>query len=311
MKTVCQLLVWVAVACAFAACTQEQKVSENQATKPQEIHKIMGVARIEPEKGLLYIYSSANGMATNLLATENQHVHQSQLLVQVSQKADQAQLAVEQTKIKSQKVAISTAKAALQASDTDWEKAKADVVLNQKLLAVNAITEQILNDSQAKAQKLAAEHLRLQSLITEANTKLNEAVASVKYREAVLDEKQVKAAFDGKILQWDIQEGDYLTAGQKLGQFAPDGALVAATEVDELFANRIKVGQKADVFSQANGSKIAEGTVVYVAEFLKKKSLFSDENTVEDRRVKEVKIRLKANANAIVNNRVDCTIYLQ
>jgi HlyD family secretion protein len=36
--------------------------------------------------------------------------------------------------------------------------------------------------------------------------------------------------------------------------------------------------------------------------------LFSDENTVEDRRVRTVKIRLSPQSSAIINARVDCII---
>ena len=48
----------------------------------------------------------------------------------------------------------------------------------------------------------------------------------------------------------------------------------------------------------------------FAADFLKRKSLFEDETTQEDRRVREVRIRLNPGANVLINSRVDCIILL-
>jgi hypothetical protein len=56
---------------------------------------------------------------------------------------------------------------------------------------------------------------------------------------------------------------------------------------------------------------IAKGTISYLADYLKKKSLFDDEKTVEDRRVRKAEIKLEYGSQVLIGSRVDCIIYLQ
>jgi hypothetical protein len=50
---------------------------------------------------------------------------------------------------------------------------------------------------------------------------------------------------------------------------------------------------------------------VYLSPYLKKKSLFSDDSAnMEDRRVREVRIRLTGAANLLINSRVEAVIDL-
>lgn len=301
------------VAVILTACSgNDEKTIENIKTdKPAEITKIVGVARIEPEKGLLYIYSNTAGKIKNLNAEENQSVPLDYVLLNIESGTDEAQLKMEESKIIVQNSAIQSVDASAKAILSDLQKAKKDLALNEQLFNAKAITEQTINDSKAKVEKLTIEYEKQLSEVNQQKNKMLEISAGIQYRKEVLAEKNIKAAFDGKVLRWDVHKGDYLTAGQKLGQFAPSGNLVAVTEVDELFAEKIRLGMKAEIVSQANGEIIGKGEVIFVAEFLKKKSLFSDESIVEDRRVKEVKVRLDPNSKLMINNRVDCTIYLK
>lgn len=295
------------------SCTEhaEQEVTQStSATPSHEITKVVGVARIEPEDGLLYIYSATSGKIEAIHIAENEVVKRGSVLVSMERSADLAQLNQEQAKISIQRSAIQVAEANARMILSDLKKAREDSMLNEKLFASQAITEQALSDSRLKTTRLQLEYKKQLADIDQARKRLPEIQAGVQYRHAMLTEKEIHAAYNGKVLRWDIHRGDYITAGQKLGQFAPEGSLIAVTEVDELFAGRMKPHLKAEIVSQASNEKIGEGEVYFVSGFLKKKSMFADESTVEDRRVKEVKIRLNANGNLVINNRVDCIIYL-
>lgn len=311
------ILIISAFICALSACSNSEK---NSTAQPQtdstkilqsDIKKVTSVARIEPEKGLLYIYANTNGSIAKILVKENQKLAQGSLLLTLDNATDKALLEVEQSKISAQVSAIEATKQNEASIKKDLDKAKSDFALNKQLFEAKAITQLELNDSEVKIEKLSSDYAKAVADKNQQISKMEEVKANVNYREKILDEKQVKTILPGKVLQWNVHNGDYVTQGQKLGQFAPEGDLVAVMEVDELFQDKVKNGMKAEVFSQLNGEKIDEGTVIYVADFLKKKSLFSDDNTVEDRRVKEVKIRLNSNYKAIINSKVDCSIYLK
>lgn len=288
-----------------SAATVTAKVDSNQ------VDKIVGIARIEPEKGLLYIYSSTNGIIEDIKVEVNATVKQDQILLSVNNKQDEAQLNMEMSKMLTHNASIDAAEKASRSIYSDLQKAIEDEALNTKLFEAKAITEQTFLDSKARVKKLNADYEKSLADAESVKSKISEIKAGINYRRSIIADKIIKAFYNGTVLQWDVHKGDYITTGQKLGQFAPEGSLVAITEVDELFANRVHKGMKAEIFSQANGEKIGVGEIVFVAEFLKKKSLFSDENTVEDRRVKEVRVRLNPESNVAINNRVDCKIILK
>lgn len=306
----------IMIALALVSCSGENKnddpVSKNDTvSKKAAIHMVVGIARIEPEKGLLNIYANANGRISRIAASENESVSKGSDLALLDNQTDQALLDIEQSKAPAQRAAILSAQQNAKAMLSDLEKAQKDVALNEQLFKSKAITEQALNDSKSKVNRLQYDYQKLIADIGQQKSKVQEIDANIKYRKAILSDRQIKSAFSGRVLQWDVHPGDYVTPGQKLGQFAPDGPLIAVTEVDELFSDKVEKGMKAEVFSQMNGQKIGSGTVTYVAGFLKKKSLFSDENSVEDRRVREVKVLLNAGSKVNLNNRVDCKIYLK
>jgi HlyD family secretion protein len=97
-----------------------------------------------------------------------------------------------------------------------------------------------------------------------------------------------------------------------LGEFAPEGGLVAITEIDELFADRLKVGQRATIRPQGDSTILATGDVFIISPYLKKKSLFSDNaSNLEDRRVREVRVKINPEAKLLIGSRVECVIELK
>ncbi|VXA92225.1 conserved exported hypothetical protein [Flavobacterium sp. 9AF] len=292
---------------------QNANKQENIITNmpPKEITKVLGIAKIEPEDGLLFIYAKSNGTISDLVGNENKNVQKGDVLIELDNKSELTQLALEKSKIATQNFSVEYSEEILNIVNVDLQKAKEDLIINQKLFEAKAITEMALNDSKAKVEKLQIEYNKQLFDIKQNKSKRNEIEANIDYKKIVLSDKMIRAPFDGKVLQWDVHLGDYITTGQKIGQFAPDGDLVAITEVDELYADKIELGMKAEILSQLDGQKMADGEVVFMGNFLKKKSLFSDENTVEDRRVRTIKVRLFQSSKTIINARVDCVIKLK
>lgn len=310
MKSINNILITSLAILLLASCSNKKPDSTSFVGSSMKIEKVAGIARIEPEKGLLYICSNTNGIIEKINSHVNNNVKQGRVLVKIENSADIALLNLEQSKTLAQKSAIHSAQIYANTALADLKKAERDFSINKQLYSAKAITEQTLYNSKALVDKLLLDHDKLLSDVEQTKNKLVEINAAIQYQKAVLNSKQIRAPYNGKVLSWDIHKGDYVTAGQKLGQFAPEGALIARVEIDELFAEKVKTGMKANIISQLNGEKTGEGEVIFIADFLKKKSLFSDENTVEDRRVKEVLVRLTSEFKPVINNRVNCIIYL-
>ena len=147
--------------------------------------------------------------------------------------------------------------------------------------------------------------------VEQQQNKYKENLADVDYYRELLNQRYVKAPFDGKILSMDVKIGNYINTTQSIGDFAPSGPLMAITEVDELFASKVKVGMNAYVRTQGLNDTLAIGKIILTSPYLRKKTLFSEGATnMEDRRVREVRVLLNNGAKVLIGSRVDCVILL-
>jgi multidrug resistance efflux pump len=225
---------------------------------------------------------------------------------------ENAQLAQAKSKLGTQKAAISFAKKSLQTKEIQLKKAYNDLKRDKKLLDGNAITLQAYENTQFQVEqneKLVQEAI---ATVEQQEIKINELTADVAYFSTIQQRRNVKAPLSGTFLSVSVRTGTYLTNTTPLGDFAPDGVLMALSEVDELFANKVSVGQDAWIRNQGDTEIIAKGKIVFVGNYLKKKSLFSGKpDDLEDRRVREVRVELGDKANVLIGARVECVIQLK
>lgn len=278
-------------------------------------NRILGVARIEPELGIMNILAGTSGRISAVLVEENDDVQKGQPLLNIEIAEEKAQLAQAKSKIGSQKAIVQTDKAKLEAIEIDFENAQETYNRDVKLYAINGQTKQILQESKTAMDKLAKDIEAAKATIKQSKSTIGELNADINFSRTVIKQKKVSAPVAGKILVLPIKIGEYVGVETQIAEFAPAGAYIAKTEVDELFADRVQLGQKAFILSQSTGDTLATGKVSFAAEYLKAKSLFKDQNTEqEDRRVREVHIRLDEKAGGkkpLIGSRVDCLINLK
>jgi multidrug resistance efflux pump len=298
-----------------SSCKPPDSKKKEPSLTPQQIQqlavKVSGIARIEPQHGIIDLTAGTDGKIVKLLVQQNDSVQKGQLLALVDNSIYEAQLNQSASKLLTQQAVIKTGEAQITSIKTDWENAQRTHELNKKLYEAKALTQDELLNSLYKEKKLQREYEKAMADVNQAKTKMHELNADINYYKTNLQQKRIVAPADGKILSLTAKPGYYVRSETKLGDFAPAGYLVAVTEVDELFADRITTGMKAAIHSQSTGEVLGKGEIVFAASYLKKKSLFEDETTKEDRRIREVHIRLEPGSKVLIGARVDCTIYLK
>lgn len=303
---------------SLLSCSKDEKNNEAQAktdslaARPALKEEVQGVARIEPEAGILDLTAGTSGRITKILMTENQDVAAGQSLLTIEVSVENAQLAQAQSKLGTQRATIAANRATVEALKANLPNVRTTYERNLALYQSQAQTKQVVEDSKAALDKLLKDIEAAEANVNQANSRVGELEADINYFRTVLNQKKVLAPTSGKILDIPVKIGDYVGQTTKIGEMAASGAYIARTEVDELFAERIKVGQKAYLFSQTTGDTLATGVVSFAADYLKQKSLFKDQSTEqEDRRVREVHVRLDANRRPLIGSRVDCLILLK
>ncbi len=300
---------------ALTACgdkkdkTTEQKDSVRTVRTPKQINEVLGVAVIEPAARISQLSAETGGVVKSVTVQIGQQLRKGQVILTMDNAVESAQLRQANVKIGTQQDAIETARQNVQSLRVQLQKAEADLKRNETLFAGNALTRKELDDSRYTIQNLQQQIRASEAQVKQAQSRVAELRADIQYASTVAGLKTVKAPADGTLLSLDAKLGQYLNTNQSIGDFAPAGPLVAVTEIDELFALNVKLGQKAIIRPQGSDERLTTGTVILASPYLRKKSLFSDNAAnLEDRRVREVRVQLDDPSKVIIGARVECII---
>jgi multidrug resistance efflux pump len=305
----------------LAACGSEaEKSAEGQAAATDSVgmaaaaavRQVVGIAIVEPSARIVRLTPEQSGYIREVKVNIGDKVSKNQVLVVLDAEVERAQVGQASAKAATQNEAIAAARENLRLLEVKLGKARADLARNEALFAGNALTQQQLDDSRALTADLS-QQLRVQeAALREQQRRLGEAQADVGYFQTLADQKVVRSPINGAVLSLDARVGEYLSAQTAIGEFAPEGPVMALTEIDEMFADRVRVGQRAFVRAQGSREVITTGTVVLASPYLRKKSLFADKaGDLEDRRVREVRVQLDQPEKLLLGARVECVIEIE
>jgi len=298
----------------FFACggkKEEVKIIPPVTAEKLKVDLVVGIASIEPADRIVQLTTESAGVVEEIHVQVSQQVKKGEILFSLSDEVEVTQVNQARSKLLTQQSTIESQQATLGSLEVQLQNSKTNFDRTQKLFDGQAATQQQLDDS-----RFALENSTLQKLAATANlqqqqAKMGELRADLNYYQALLDQKHIRAPANGKILSIDAIVGNYINSAMALGEFAPEGNLVAITEIDELFADRLKIGQHAIIRPQGDSTILAEGDVYLMSPYLKKKSLFSDNaSNLEDRRVREVRVKINPEAKLLIGSRVECLIKL-
>ena len=290
---------------------QEKTVTPVQP-KVTEPVRIIAIGRVEPEVKITEIGSEVNGVIRKIYTHAGDTVKKGELLVEFAHDFEDAKLQQTTSKIAAQQAEIQNIQAQINSANIKAENLRVQNDRIQKTFAEGAETGQNADNAKASYLQSLKEIERLQAALRSAQSKVNEMGADTKVASVDIERRKVKAPADGVILTMDLTEGGAGTTEKPLFEFAPNSPLTVLCEVDEMWVNKLKLGQKAIIRTQGMDDNLAEGEVIFLGSYLKKKSLFSDDSgNMEDRRVREVRVRLTGKPDLLINSRVEVVINLQ
>ncbi|TAF65996.1 MAG: biotin/lipoyl-binding protein [Cytophagales bacterium] len=297
----------------FTQCSgtknETQKNDSTQANQKLNIDKIVATARIEPETKIVNLSSEVSGVVKEVRVKSGDKVKKGDILLILNNDLEQAQVNQNQANVQVIRGSRADLEASLQNAKIKAENALKKYQRLKNAFEQNAETQQNVDNAETEYRTALKDIDKIQAQITNNGNQVQEGIERVSLASVQVDKKIIKAPSNGTILSIDIQPGSAIVALNPLAEFAPDGAIVAICEVDELFATEVKIGQKAFVRLVGKTETLATGEVVAVAPYLRKKSLFSDAGgDLEDRRVREVKIRLNSSPKLILGMRVEAVI---
>ncbi|HEY0056828.1 MAG TPA: efflux RND transporter periplasmic adaptor subunit [Pedobacter sp.] len=306
--------IFLITAITLASCGKETPKQEEAKATPinPEVNTVQGIAIIEPAKRIASIATETPGIVKEIRASLGEQITKGQVLVVLSSGTEQTQLQQARSRTITQNKAAQAVQADLGSLRVQKNQASVDYERNKRLFAGDAITKKELDDSRFKLDDLKEKIEAIEAQVAQQRSKVSELQVEEKYYRTLLNNKTVTAPDNGTLLSLEVKAGEYLDGNSSIGEFAPEGPLVAVTEIDELFAHKVKGGQKAEIRSQGGGEILATGTVVLTSPYLRKKSLFSDSpDDLEDRRVREIRIQLSNPGQVLLGAKVESIIHVK
>lgn len=271
--------------------------------------EVTGIGRVEPEGEIIPLASMEPGVVTKVMVKQGDKVPAGTLLLELDHDVLNAQIEQGRRRLTTQLARIKTDEKSLQEAQIRLSQLKANAGRTEALVNRGAETGQTLFDQKSEIQLQENAVQRWQAVLEGDRAQLKEIEGEIGVLNQQLAQRSVRAPLNGTILTFKALLGSYVTPQVSFGDFAPDGKRMVRCEIDELFASAVRIGQKASITGMGSETQIATGQVVYASDFLKRKSLFSEQaGEMEDRRVREVHVVLDAGADLLINSRVECHI---
>lgn len=271
--------------------------------------KIIAIGRVEPQAKITAIGSQAGGIIKKIYVQAGDTVKKGQTLVELVHDYEDALLLQAVSKLATQKAEIENATAQLLSVKIKSQNLKTKLERIKNMVAQDADTKQNQDNAQTDYDQSVADIERYNSIVNSSTKTLAQFQTDINVVKAQIEQKMINAPADGMVLNMDFTEGASVSAQKGLFDFAPVSPLTVLCEVDELYYDKVKIGQSAYIRNQGMSEKLAEGEIIFLSPYIKKKSLFSDDsNNMEDRRVREVRILLKGHPKLLFNSRVEAVI---
>lgn len=299
---------------------------------------IGGNGLVEPADRETKVAAQVNAVVKHVAVTEGALVKVGELLVQLENGVELAQLDAAEAELAGERAAYTRTSKGLRMEDRDavsaeTQAAKARSELSQSVLArteqlakTGAATPDELERARRTAQQDAASARAAEARLRAAESggrsedialqraRVLAAEARVAQARAALERLAVRAPLDGEVLQVKVRQGElYSFAGvEPLVVMGDTTTLRVRMDVDERDVARVQLGAAAWVTADAFGATRFPGRVVNVGRRFGRKNVRTDDPVERnDTKILEVIIQLDARGQLVPGQRVSSFIVAQ
>ncbi len=313
MKIYLVIVPLIISACSSGKENKEKSDAESHSVNSAivNVSEVVGVGKVEPELEIINLAAASGGVVREIYRNDGDSIKKDEPLVRLD---DELEL-IRVSQLRSQ---YNTQKSQEDIDELNLRESEARLANKEKLLESvrvlalkGAETKQTLDDLETEVTTLSLTVEKYSASVKLAASRLKELAEQVRYAEAEASKKILRSPYEGLMLEMQIEKGSSVNQFEKYAEIAPSGPMTVRTEVDELFAGRLRQGLEADIRFVGSDSVVAKGKVIFLSPYLKKKSLFTQKaNEQEDRLVREVRIKLEGDNGLILNSKVESVIKL-
>jgi len=296
----------------FISCNngeKEKAVADKKAKLEKTNNSVVGVGMIVPEKDIVQLSSPVNGIVTKIYKNENDSIIEGTPIIELDHQLEDAKVKQMSSEVATQAAQIKGDEASINEYVAKLENGVSVLGRMQRLLAKGAETQQAVDDANTSLKSFESNLKRLEAGAEVSKSRLNETKAALHLAQLERDQKIILSPIKGRILELTVLTGGSVDTRESIAQIRPEGKTIAVCEIDEMYAEKIQVGQTGWIRNVGSVDTLTTGTVYVTYSFLKKKSLFTDQSgEKEDRRVRTIKMMLDQPYKLLLNARIECVI---
>ncbi len=287
---------------------------QDEKVKPLAIQPkvLVGIGKVLPDGGIVNLSVSHGNQVIKVFKKLGDQVKEGEALFEMQAINERLQVEQKQAVLLSAQENVKAVNYDIQAAEIKLASLKKEFETSRKLRASFAETPQkVFLDSVAYMEQLANVERQKQSLKAQ-QTSLNEQRIAVKSSQVSVGDQLFRALQSGVLIRFDVAVGSELGANTIFGELAPLKDLVIEGEIDELYANQIKVGLPVDIVLVGQSDVLAKGVISFVGSSLQNKSiLYETVGEGSDRRVRRFTVKIESGAqHLLINQKVECKIQL-
>lgn len=301
----------------FSACEnkkEEQRlkeIKENDLQIPSEIETVSAIGRVEPIEGLIELGHEQGGKVVEILKQVGDSVALGEKILTLEESLEQNQIDQIHQEIKTQKNKYLADLSMIKQYEAQKYEKQKDISISERLSAKGAETQYSVEVKKKELEEILSQIESFRNNAAASGSLVKESELRLEEARRQLNNKKLSSPVDGRVVTMEAKIGQVVEAAEPILTIAPICDLVVHGEIDELFANRVKKGDRVEVKFPGTDKVITEAEIVFLSPILETKSLFYEKaGELADRRVRPFKAVLKNQDAFLINTKVQCTIYL-
>ncbi|MFD2556231.1 HlyD family secretion protein [Sphingobacterium tabacisoli] len=306
-------VLFVPLFCACSSATKKQEVDKKTPIEVlEEVKDIQAVGKIVPSVADVVISSMTMGRIHKVFVSEGDSVQLGQTLFEMERV--EANLEVQQAKLQLDRLGadLKVAQEEIRKAELVVDERRQKYETSRRLFERNAETKETVALDYSSLQQQESTLKGLKKQLESQKLVIAEQDIVVQKVGRQQNELRVNALGAGILNDLNMSVGQQVSSNEELGRIVTIDNPIVEAEVDELFANEVKLGQEVLIYPMTNRNEGKKGVVIYVNPILSNKSIFYETaNEAQDRRVRRIKIQIKDRSDFVINTKVDCTIKIR
>ncbi|MEJ5961167.1 HlyD family secretion protein [Pedobacter immunditicola] len=291
---------------------EKQAAVKDSLSRPEYVKTVYAIAKVEPLNGLVQLSAATSGIVTEVYKNVGDSLLKGDLIIKIDHAADLLAVDLARRQIATQQSRAAADRANVNQYLAILKEKEQDLAITKQLASTGADTRQNVAIKQKEQGVILANLQSAKATAAAGEAEIAALKKQLQQAQLTLNDKLIRTKENGILVSMDAKVGTAVNALAPFATMAPQSELVLKGEIDEMFADRVQLGQQVVVNYVGNNKQIASGEIIYLSPVLEEKSLFYEKpGETSDRRVRLFKVSLDKGNELLINAKVECAIKIQ